>query len=131
MPVKFNYSPFEEDIIIAGIKGTGKTERAKKILSEISSLPYWVHDFQRNKFTKYGKVCHTVEELEPGSQCIFQPKINDYSNFLAFCRRIHFEVGVILADIFIDQREVMWSDLAGNTDPATLSPPDRLQRVSG
>src|SRR5205807_543031 len=92
MPVKFNYSPFEEDIIIAGIKGTGKTERAKKILSEISSLPYWVHDFQRNKFTKYGKVCHTVEELEPGSQCIFQPKINDYSNFLAFCRRIHFEV---------------------------------------
>jgi hypothetical protein len=46
-------------------------------------------------------------------------------------RWVHFEVGVILADIFIDQREVMWSDLAGNADPATLSPPDRLQRVSG
>ena len=46
-------------------------------------------------------------------------------------RGIHFEVGVILADIFVDQREVMWSDFAGDARTAALTATDRLQRVGG
>ena len=46
-------------------------------------------------------------------------------------RRVHLEVGVILSDIRIRQREVVWGDFTGHVGLAAFSSSNRLQRVGG
>lgn len=134
MPIKFNYSPFEEDILITGKKGTGKTDRAQKILGEISTLPYWVFDYQRTKFTNFGKVCKEIEELEPNVQCVFQPRLISVEIFKEFCNRIHFEVAEKKGNLvyvidelheFIRHKQQMFPELQ------TIVQSDRNKGVSG
>ena len=46
-------------------------------------------------------------------------------------RRVHFEVGVVLADIRVSEREVVRRDFAGYVRLAAFAAADRLQRVGG
>ena len=46
-------------------------------------------------------------------------------------RRIHFVIGVVLANIFINQCKVVRSDFAGYLHPVTFAAAHRLQRFCG
>lgn len=86
---RFNYEPFEDDIIVVGGKGRGKTWRAKWILSKISNLPYIIYDYNW-LFTGFGEIVHRVEELRRG-QIVFQPIDKTLPTFIKFCNKIYFE----------------------------------------
>lgn len=90
MSFDFNYSPFEEDIGIVGMKGSGKSTRAKMILSSLHNIPYWIFDYS-SVFDKYGLVVHEVKDLQYG-QYIFRPKNKGYETFVAFCNKAFFEM---------------------------------------
>lgn len=83
---RFNYSPFEDDIIIVGGKGRGKTTRAKWVLSKISNCPYIIYDYN-GLFTGFGDIVHRVEELRKG-QIVFQPIDRTLPTFIKFCTKI-------------------------------------------
>ena len=87
--IKINYSPFEDDIIIVGGKGRGKTHRGKIVLSGISNLPYIAYDYN-HIMTGFGKIVHTVEEIKLREQIIFQPIDRSYNTFTKFCNRIFY-----------------------------------------
>jgi len=84
----FNYSPYDEDIVIVGGKGRGKTTRAKWLTSQISALPYIIWDYQW-LFSGFGSIVHTVDELKYG-QYILQPYDKGYNNFIKFCNKIYY-----------------------------------------
>lgn len=84
----FKFSPYEEDIVITGAKGSGKTERGKKILSAINNIPYWVYDYSK-RFNNYGTIVDEVEKLEYG-QFVFRAKEESYKTWEAFCDRAFF-----------------------------------------
>ncbi len=44
-------------------------------------------------------------------------------------RRIHLKVGVVFADVLVDQREVVRRDFARHSRPRPLATPHRLERV--
>lgn len=114
---EFNYQPFEEDIVIFGKKGKGKTTRAQWILSKISELPYWVYDFQ-GKFTGFGEVVHKVEDLKYGKY-IFQPNLKGYATFEKFCYNIFDPQGnVKFSDLVI-----VWDELHQYVSKQKACPP--------
>ena len=45
--------------------------------------------------------------------------------------RIHLEIGVVVAHVFVDQGEMMRGDFAGHTHLGALGAADRLQRLRG
>ena len=84
----FNYSPFDEDIVIVGGKGRGKTTRLKWVLTQIQNLPYWIWDYQW-LLNGFGEIVHTVDELKYG-QFILQPYDKGYSNFIKYCNKCYY-----------------------------------------
>lgn len=84
--VDFQYKVYNDDIVIIGKKGEGKTDRAMKILEDIPNIPYWVWDFG-NKFTGYGHVVHSIDQLEYG-QFIIQETDKSEKRFREFCQKI-------------------------------------------
>jgi len=86
--INFNYSPFEENVIVVGGAGRGKTTRAKWILTQISNLPYGVYDYNY-LFNGFGKIIHKIEEIKR-EQFIFQPIDRSYNTFISFCNKIFY-----------------------------------------
>lgn len=85
--INFIYGIFNEDIVVIGMKGEGKTERVKRILeSALSDTPYWIWDYS-DKFTGYGHLVHRVEDLQYG-QYVIQAKDKTITEFRKFCQRV-------------------------------------------
>ncbi len=81
--IDFNFKIYYDNIVVVGATGSGKTERAKRILEQFSNVPYWIWDYSEN-FEKYGTLVHEVKDLEYG-QYVIQPNdkgIENYQNFL-------------------------------------------------
>jgi hypothetical protein len=87
--IDFRFSPFEEDIVIVGRKGSGKTYRLMWILSLICELCYIVYDYNWI-LGNFGKIVHRVEDITRG-QIIFQPIDKTYQTFIKFHNKIFFD----------------------------------------
>ncbi|MDE1816760.1 MAG: hypothetical protein KGI08_04955 [Thaumarchaeota archaeon] len=85
----FNWKIFEENIIMIGAPGTGKTKKAQEILTyDIDpSTPVWVEDYS-DKFGNYGYVVKTVEDLKYGGRYIFQGKDKTVESYKKFCEKL-------------------------------------------
>ncbi len=86
--INFDWSPFDEDIVIVGGKGTGKSHKLKWILSLISNLPYVVFDYN-NLFSSFGIIARRPTEITKG-QIIYQGLDRTQDGFITFCKRIFF-----------------------------------------
>jgi len=89
--IDFQYSPFQDDILIVGGKGEGKTEKAKEILTTIPQIPKWIWDYSK-RFQGYGILVDKVEDLKYGSYVI-QPKDLSLENYVRFLNKANFEIG--------------------------------------
>jgi len=88
--MKFEYSPYEEDIVICGAKGTRKTTLCKSILRTLKSCNYWVYDyswrFDKDHFAVYdAHVINDMKLLNATGKFIFQPFNKSQETFDQFC----------------------------------------------
>lgn len=87
--IEFNYEPYEHNIVVTGMVGTGKTERARKILKlkSMQNIAYVIWD-HGNKFSDLdGKIIRDLKELEtcPRGKYIIQLKDKSSENFFKCC----------------------------------------------
>jgi len=85
--IDFDYKIYYDNIVITGVTGSGKTERAKRALEQFNNIPYWIYDYNDN-FGKYGKVVHYVKDLEYG-QMVLQPENKGIETYQEFLLKIH------------------------------------------
>lgn len=95
----FNYSPFQDDILIIGGKGEGKTEEGKKILTTIPNIPYWIWDYS-NKFQGFGNLVHRVQDLQYG-QYVIQATDKSKENYGRFLNKAFTEIGDRIANLVV------------------------------
>ncbi len=85
---RFNYKPFEEDIVLVGRKGTGKSHELRDILGNpLNSLPYIVHDYN-NIFSGFGTIARRPSEVTRG-QIIYQGD-KSLKGFVSLCNRVFY-----------------------------------------
>jgi len=87
----FRYSPYQDDILIVGSKGEGKTEKGKVILNSIPNIQYWIWDYSK-KFEGFGILVHKLEELQYG-QYVIQPYDLSLENYTRFLNKANYEIG--------------------------------------
>ena len=78
----FNFSPFQDDVLIVGKKGEGKTEKGKQITTTIPEIPYWIWDYS-NKFQGFGHLVHSLDQLAYG-QFVIQATDKSKENYGRF-----------------------------------------------
>lgn len=102
---EFLFQVFEEDGVIVGAKGTGKTTRAKWIKSKIPEIPTWIYDYQW-LFNGFGTTTHNIEDLQRGN-FVFQPMDKSYATFEKFCYRIFDEKG----NVRFPDMVIIWDEI--------------------
>lgn len=91
MSLEFNFTAYNEDIVIIGMKGSGKTYLANKMLQGFKNLNVVVYDFNFQFFDSHAVVIHTLEDLfslyeqQKGGHFIFQPFDKSEQMFTKFC----------------------------------------------
>lgn len=69
--IEFDYTAYQDDVLVVGKKNEGKTERIKRIIeTKLQNKPYWIFD-TAYKFSAYGHVVHKIQDLQYG-QYVFQ-----------------------------------------------------------
>ncbi len=87
--IDFNFKVWYDNLVIVGSTGTGKSERAKRLLEQFHDLPYWIWDYSE-QFEKYGTLVHEVRDLQYG-QYVIQPNDKTLPNYQKFLLKIHEE----------------------------------------
>lgn len=87
----FDYSPYQDDVLIVGSKGEGKSVKGKRILDTIPNIPKWIWDYS-NQFEGYGILVHKVEDLQYGNYVI-QPTDLSKENYAKFLNKANYEIG--------------------------------------
>lgn len=85
---EFNYNVFDEDIFIAGMKSTGKSQLAKEIICMIPpGVTILIWDFSR-VFTNSGYVVRKIEDILSllGNTIVLQLPDMSKQQFLRFCK---------------------------------------------
>ena len=91
MSLEFNFKAYDEDCIIIGMKSSGKTYLANKMLQGFKNLNVVVYDFNFQFFDSHAVVIHTLEDLfslyeqQKGGHFIFQPFDKSEQMFTKFC----------------------------------------------
>ena len=67
MLTDFNYTYYQENILIVGTTGTGKTTLVKEILQSMPSANKWIWDLQGN-FSGMGKTVFRFEDIDDPNQ---------------------------------------------------------------
>lgn len=85
----FNYSPFDEDVVIVGGKGRGKSERAKWLkATQIPNIPSIMYDYN-NIFSNFGTIARRPSEIFRGD-VIYQGLDRTMKGFVEFCNRVFY-----------------------------------------
>lgn len=86
--LKIRYMPFEEDIVVVGGKGRGKSKQVMEILGKpLNNLPYVIHDYN-NIFSGFGTIARRPSEVHRG-QIIYQGD-KSMAGFVALCNRVFY-----------------------------------------
>jgi len=92
-PWDFNYTAYNEDIIIVGKKSSGKTYLANHILRAFTNVSIIVYDFQWSFHDSRAVVVHNITEVfkvfDAGQKhVIFQPYDKSETAFVQYCEGI-------------------------------------------
>ena len=91
--VDWDFTAFNEDCIIVGMKGGGKTYLANEILHSLTNIPVIVFDFNWGFHDSRAVVVHNLQEVfkifdEMKGHVIFQPYDKSKAVFESFCTEI-------------------------------------------
>ena len=91
--VDWDFTAFNEDCIIVGMKGGGKTYLANEILHSLTNIPVIVFDFNWGFHDSRAVVVHNLQEVfkifdEMKGHIIFQPYDKSQAVFESFCAQI-------------------------------------------
>ena len=91
--VEWDFTCFNEDCIIVGMKGGGKTYLANELLHGLKNIPVIVFDFNWGFHDSRAVVVHNLQEVfkifdEHKSHVIFQPYDKSQAVFESFCAQI-------------------------------------------
>lgn len=95
----FHYRPFEEDVLIMGAGGTGKTYLLSNLFLQNATYPLWLWDFrwQYGSLARVGfHIAHFPYEL-PYGRAVLQPHSSDLDTFDAFCSRAESLTNLVVA----------------------------------
>jgi len=85
--LEFSWIPFREDIGIFGMKGSGKTSKARDVLLQVPNLARWIWSPQKplENYKGFGEPVSKIEDLKHGAYLW----VGDYSKktFLKICAR--------------------------------------------
>ena len=81
----FKFSPFQDDVLIVGGKGEGKTEKGKQIVTTIPEIPFWIWDYS-DKFQGFGHLVHSIDQLGYG-QFVIQATDKSKENYGRFLNK--------------------------------------------
>jgi len=104
MEFSFDFTCYNEDIIIIGQKGSGKTYLANELLKGFKNLNCIVYDFNFQFHSSNAVVLHNLNEVwtlydnQHGGNFIFQPFDKSENTFNAYCKGI-FDRGNCIAMI--------------------------------
>jgi len=95
MSLDFNFTAYNEDIVIVGMKGSGKSYLANQLLRGFSGLNVIVYDFNSQFHDSRAVVLHNIEEVfklydstQGVKHIIFQPFNKDEQTFTRYCDEI-------------------------------------------
>lgn len=94
-----NYSPFEDDVIIMGRGGTGKSFLLRNLFLGHAKYPIWVWDFRwtYSDLSQLGfRVTHSLLEL-PYGRAVYQPERSDVETFDLFCQKADSWTNLVVA----------------------------------
>jgi len=84
--INFHYDPFQENVGILGMQGSGKTTLAKQILDDMPNIPRWIWSPQRpmDHYGSYGVPVGDVSKMRGDAACLWT---GDFSatTFDRFC----------------------------------------------
>jgi hypothetical protein len=85
--MKFSYDPLDEDVLIFGKGGTGKSHALQNlVLNSIKREPWWLFDGDWRDSVSGARVVHNVKDL-PYGQAILQPHDKSLATFDDFCKK--------------------------------------------
>jgi len=78
MPVKVNYIPFQENIGLLGMQGSGKTHRGRKILERLPSIPRLIISPQKPEinFERLGNPIEDIPDIKNGGAFLWVGELN-------------------------------------------------------
>lgn len=92
----FRYSPFEDDVLLMGRGGTGKTHLLRKaILPSLKNVAWWLYD-TRHQYGDVAEATHTIADL-PYGQAVYQPYEASDTDFEAFCAKANTWSNLVVA----------------------------------
>ena len=91
--LSWDFTAFNEDCILIGMKGSGKTFLANEILHGLKNIPVIVFDFNWGFHDSRAVVVHNLQEVfkifdEHKGHVIFQPYDKSQAVFESFCAQI-------------------------------------------
>ena len=91
--IDFEFTCFNEDCVIIGMKGSGKSYLANEFLRSLKNIPVLVFDFNWQFHDSHAIVLHNLQEVfetfdEMKGHIIFQPYDKSSPVFEAFCEQI-------------------------------------------
>jgi len=92
--IDFNFTAYNEDIVIVGMKGSGKSYLANELMRGLKGINCIVYDFNHQFHDARAVVSHTIPELFTlyqklhGGHFIFQPYDKSEKTFLDFCANV-------------------------------------------
>jgi hypothetical protein len=98
----FNFIAYDQDIVITGAKGSGKSYLANVILKSLNGITVMVYDYNFQFHSSRAIIVHTIDDMfelydQAGhGHFIFQPFDNSLETFKKFCSGI-FKRGNIVA----------------------------------
>ena len=71
--INFTYDPYQENVGILGIQGSGKTTMAKRILSAMPKIPRWIWSPQRpmDHYGSYGVPVGSMDKMRGDAACLW------------------------------------------------------------
>ena len=89
--IDFDYYIYEQNAVMVGATGEGKTELMKSILGFLlnrePNINWWIWDFS-DRFGQWGNLVHEIDDLQPG-RFVIQPNDKSLDSFKRFCNKLH------------------------------------------
>ncbi len=88
--INFDYSPYDEDLVVTGAKGSRKTSlvRDEILPAKLSNCAYWIWDFS-SKFHGWGNLVDNIDDLQYG-QYVIDAKDKSLQNFQRFLDKLFY-----------------------------------------
>jgi DNA helicase HerA-like ATPase len=118
MSLDLNFTAYNEDMVIVGMKGSGKSYLANEILRGLKNIPVIVYDFNSQFHDSHAVVLHEIKEVftvfDAGQKhIIFQPFNKNEETFVKYCDEIFKRSNVVAmideTHVYVSKQKILKS----------------------